>query len=152
MVGVVAAVDDARQGVFITSRKMFGIDVDFVVPADDEATEVESTRGAGGSAVLAAADVDPPLATSSMTSSICERVVVAAAAAAAIVAVAVVVVVVVVTAAATTGDDADRRPGVDGLSPVRLDDETIFDTRVIKSVCCVTGVETLVDTGVGRLC
>ena len=149
VVDVVTFVFDAKQGVFITSRRMFGIGVDFV----DDATEVLSTSGAVGSAVLTAADVDPPLATSSMTSSMCERVaVMPVAAAIVVVADVVVVAVVVVTAVGTAGDDTDSSPGVDGLSPMRLDDETMFDTRVIKSVCCVTGVETLVDAGVGRLC
>ncbi len=110
---VVTVVDDVKQGVFITSRNIFGIDVDFVVAVDADDDEFVSTIDVVGSVTIAVEVVDVPFATSSITSSICDRD---------------AVVVVVVTGC---------------FSPARFDDETIFDTIVIKSFCCVGGVETL---------
>jgi hypothetical protein len=93
---------------------MFGIGVDFVVTVDVDDKEFVSTIDVVGSVTIAVDVVDAPLATSSITSSICDRDVVFV-------------------------DD-----GVDAcFSVLRFDDETIFDTIVIKSFCCV-GVDTLV--------
>ncbi len=113
---VVTVVDDVRQGVFITSRNIFGIAVDLVVLADvDDDNGFVSTIDAVGSVSIAVV-VDTPLATSSITSSICDRVVAGC------------------------------------FSPLRFADETIFDTIVIKSFCCVGGVATLVVVVVVAVC
>ncbi|CAF4462941.1 unnamed protein product, partial [Rotaria magnacalcarata] len=70
VVGVVTVFDDVKQGVFITSRNMFGIEVDFVVTVDehddDDDSELESTIDAFTSVITV---VDALLATSSITSS-----------------------------------------------------------------------------------
>jgi hypothetical protein len=111
----VPVVDDVKQGVFITSRNIFGIEVDFVVAVDVDDKEFVSTIDVVGSVTIAVDVVDAPLATSSITSSICDR------------------------------DDVVVDEAVTGcFSALRFDDETIFDTIVIKSFCCVGGVETLV--------
>jgi hypothetical protein len=116
---VVTVVDDVRQGVFITSRNIFGIAVDLVVLADvDDDNGFVSTIDVVGSVTIVVV-VDTPLATSSITSSICDRVV-------------------------------DVVVGC--FSPLRFADETIFDTIVIKSFCCVGGVATLVVVVVVAVC
>ena len=105
---VVVVVDgvlvEVRHGVFITSRRIGAIAAAF-----DDVSGVE-TIGSGTIVVVvvgvvtaggAAVDTgvgDPPLATSSITSSICER-------------------------------DVDG----DCFSPLRFDDETMFETNVISS-------------------
>jgi hypothetical protein len=112
--------------------------VDFAGPIDvDDANAVVSTIDVVGSVIIpvvvvivVVVDDDALLATSSITSSICDRVPAAAAAAA--------VGVVVVVDGCGGGCDTVC------LSPVRFDDETMFDTIVIKSFCCVGAVEILV--------
>lgn len=128
MVVVVTVADDVKQGVRITSRTIFGIDVDLdaVTDAEDDDNGLVSTIEVigsliSGAAVVVAGIVGVPFATSSMISSICDRDEVVAG------------VVVVVTA---------------GLSMFILDDETIFETMVMRSFCCVEGVEALVVTAV----
>lgn len=118
VVVVVTVVDDVKQGVFITSRNILGMDADFVVAVDvdaaDDGKEIVSTIDVVGSVTIAVDVVDAPLATSSITSSICDR------------------------------DAAAVEAFVTGcFSPVRFDDETIFDTIVMRSFGCVVGVETV---------
>ena len=120
VVVVVGVVVDVRQGVFITSRTIGGIDAAF----DDAGGGTTFVSGidvigsgtivalfvvvvvvtGGVAAVETGVVVDPPLATSSITSSMCDR---EAGAAGAIVG--------------------------DCFSPVKFDDETIFETNVITS-------------------
>ena len=124
--------DEVKHGVFMTSRRICGIGVAFellvtveiefvsTIDAVDSATAI----GVGGVvatalfvvAVVVVELVNPPFATSSITSSICDR--------------------------------AGSACGVGCFSPFKFDEETMFETRVIKSVGWLVGVEILV-VGVG---
>lgn len=145
---VVGVVVDVRQGVFMTSRSIGGIDVVFEDAGVDETTFVSEIDviGSGtivvavvvvvqvavvvivvidgvvtvetgvatriGAAAATGVVVDPPLATSSITSSICDR------------------------EADGTEDTAMGAAVVivgDCLSPFKFDEETIFETRVMRS-------------------
>lgn len=123
-VGVVAAVDEVKHGVFITSRRMFGIDVGLAAAFVDVGNGLTSTIDGVGSvttgAVTAAeaAVTGTPLATSSITSSMCDRV---------------------VSDVPVDGTVVE----LDAFSPLRLADATMFETIVIRSLCCVDGVEVL---------
>lgn len=103
---------------------ILGIGVVFVVAtgvddADTDDNGIVSTIDVVGSVTIVVV-VDVPFATSSITSSICDRDVVA----------------------------VDAFVTVD-FSLVRFDEETIFDTIVMRSFDCDEGVETLVVVVVG---
>ena len=99
LVGVVA-VDDVRHGVFITSRRICGMGVAFALFETGFASTIEGVASVLVGGVVAAVTFNPPFATSSITSSMCERAGV-----------------------------------VDGcFSPFKFDEETMFETKAIKSV------------------
>lgn len=101
----------------MTLPSIFGIGVVFVVATGVDDADTDDNGIVSTIDVVGSvtmAVVDVPFATSSITSSICDRD-------------------VVVVGAFVTVD----------FSPVRFEEETIFDTMVMRSFGCVEGVETL---------